>query len=292
MNATERQHLLDVYREALPADSKSKNVARAKLFLDWIGDRQISAENVRAYFEHAGETFASGTLANDWAIVRRMCRVNSIPWPFQWGEGPTVQEADVFAPGLPNEDIRDMIDVCRGRIQPQDTTLTPGDIHTTLLCIATVWGLRRRELCELTADHVNLPGQQLYITTAKSGRARYHHIPAFIIPHLTWDFGRNFSDSGMSAVFADLKRMIGLTIEDIGWHAIRRACIREARAAGIDAEHCDIYYRYKRSGRDMVRRYATSQVVGRFQNTITLGQQDLTIDTEFEEKHPYIRLWK
>lgn len=288
----ELQQLLDAYRDALPAGSKNKSTARAKLFLEWLGDRQITAENIRAYFEHASATYVSGTLANDWAIIRRMCRVSNIPWPFQWGEAPTVQEVDVFAPGLPNEDIRDMVDVCRGRIQPADPLVTPRPIHTSFLCIATVWGLRRRELCELTADHINLQEQRVYITTAKSGRARYHHIPDHVVQHLTWDFSRQVSDSAMSEIFAQIKRMIGLTIEDLGWHAVRRACIREARAAGIEPEHCDIYYRYKRSGRDMVRRYATSQVVGRFQNTVNMGQQDMEIDREFEDKHPYIRLWK
>ena len=299
MNKKSKQ-MLARYEASLPDAARAANLRIAGMFLEWLEDREFTAEMVRKWQakRRREHDLADGTLLKEWGIIRRLLVVNHIAqprlfpeWPFRKGDAPVVHESDVYAPALDSADIAAMVDVVLGKAKPQGG-LEPNPKHKAFLCLSTVWGLRRIEMVEMRTEFLDRKGSMLFVQTAKKGRQRWHGVPDYILPHLAeWGFEEPMTPLGLSKLFSDLKVMIGLNESEVGWHAIRRTAVWEAYAAGMNEAEVYSFYRWKRSSSHMPLRYATSKVVGRSGTRREMGGDDRKIDEKFYELHPFPRLW-
>jgi integrase len=286
--------MLKRYEASLPeGPTRAQNVRIAGMFLDWLEDRELSAENVRKWQakRRREKLLADGTIHHEFSILRRLFVVNGIEWPFRRGEAPVVHESEVYAPALDSQDIAAMVNVVLGREEPQGK-IKPAPVHKAFLCLSTVWGLRRVEMAEMRPEFLDTRNGMLFVQTAKKGRQRWHIVPDYIMPHLEeWGFRQPLNPTQLSALFSELKGMIGLDEPEVGWHSIRRSAVMEAYRAGLSEAEIYSFYRWKRSTFNMPLRYATSKVVSRSGVRAEVADEDRKIDQRFLELHPFPKLW-
>ncbi|MDD5510829.1 MAG: tyrosine-type recombinase/integrase [Dehalococcoidales bacterium] len=287
---SKQNKLLTVYELSLPDKSRAGQTARARAFLDWLGDREMSAENVRKWMDllkHKG--YADGSLAKDFRILRSLFIRNKMDWPFRRNDAPVIRERHVWAPTLAPTSIHTMVDVMRNA-----RVATP--YQKALLALSTVYGLRQGELQSITAESLDFTHKLIFIETEKHGRERYHMIPESILPYLKeWGFDRRFSSSMINLIFHQILEMAEVKVGgDVGWHAIRRACIMVARQAHIADNTIEAFYRWKRSGSNMTSRYSTAfQIVGGDEDSYAVMEgADEIVDQEIFKNHPFLRFWE
>lgn len=287
-----RQELLDHYAAVLPEAAKKERLARVSAFLSWLGNDEPSAEAVTKWIARLkGAGYADGSLLKEWGILRALFRRNDLVWPFRAGDAPIIHEQNVYAPALDPQDIAAMVDVALGRQPSQGPK--PDARHKCFLALATVWGLRREEMREMTPQNVDEKQSLLFVETVKHGRQRYHVIPTFIMPYLMeWGFKQAVSLPGLSLLFNHLKEMIGLKVSmELGWHSIRRSAVSAAFDCGLNEPEVNSFYRWKRSGSNMALRYAASRVVGRSGERAEIGGSDRQLDEKVYSLHPFVKMW-
>ncbi len=305
------QHsLLEKYSSSLPDASRRELTARARDFLQWLGEDSLDADAVRRYMLYLERHHeqADNTRRKAWGVIRRLCIINSIDWPFRRGDAPIVREQNEEAYALPIEDVKAMVDVVLGR--QESLGKLPDPRHRCCLCLSTVWGLRREEMAQMVPQYLDVEHRTLFVSTVKKGRQRYHSLPDYVtvedhkipgpglfaLPHLQdWGFRRPLSVSLVSELFEDLRGMIGLTgpvARGQGWHTVRRQAIKQAGRAGFNEPDCDNYYRWKRSTQSMFRRYAASREAGRAGILADVEPDDRRLDETFYAIHPFMNLWR
>jgi integrase len=285
-----KEELLEKYRESLPPSKPAQQIAIASDFLTWLGNREFTKENILKYNEYLRRKgYADGTIIRRFSVVHRLAVVNGIPCDFRRDERPEVQEINIYTPALDPDDIKAMVDCVRGML-PTGIEVRPE--HAAFLALSTVYGLRRVELLEIEPQFVDTKNQSIFIKTAKKGRQRYHLIPDNIVPYLdAWDFQRRFSKAGMTRMFEQLKDMIGLEAQEVGWHSIRRSAIAQAWRCGLTEPDIFSFYRWKRPMSNMALRYATAKVVGRAGEHADLSYGDRQVDELVFQVHPFLRFW-
>ncbi len=287
------KQLLDTYTSQLPPHAQAEYGSRAEKFLNWVDERELNAEMVRKWLEKLKrDSYADGSIRKDFGIIRRLFRVNNIPWTFKRGDAPIIREKEVWAPALDPNDIKAMVDVVLGREPTQGPV--PKLIHRVCLELSTLYGLRLQEMQTVTAETVDFNNTLIYVETAKKGRQRYHLIPEAIFLDLKeWGFTRPLSKSSYSYIFGDLKTMIGLNIpNDLGWHAIRRSLAKGLQDAGLPEYQVNMFLRWKRGGSNMALRYAQTPVVGRQGVQPGMAMEDRRLDEQvFEKFHPFLKFW-
>ncbi len=290
-----RGDLLEGYRNSLGEAARAYRVPRMRKFLEWLGDGEVDSEAVRKWLDKMRrENYADGTVWLEFSILRRMFKVNDIPWPFRRGDAPVVREHQVHAPRLDVGDVERMVRVVLGQEEPQGI-IVPDVRHKVFLCLSTVWALRREEMWEMERSFFDAERRLLFVQTAKHGRQRWHTVPPVLVPHLAeWGFDKRLSPSKISVLFQDLKRMIGFTDPvsyGVGWHSIRRAWVNTAEGVGIPDSAINNFCRWKRSSSDMRSRYGTSRVVGTSIDARELGQGDRQVDELVYHLHPFLQYW-
>lgn len=285
-----KETLLEKYRKSLPGTRPRPYLARAEAFLKWLHDREFVKENVQKWLQHlSDEGYADGTILHDFEIIRRLAIVNGIPWDFKRDEKPKLREIDIYTPLLASEDIKAMVECVRGL---RDSPIPPRPEHRAFLALSTVYGVRRIEMLEVEPHFLDVKGKTIFIQTAKKGRQRYHLIPDNILPYLVdWGFQRRLSRTSLSYIFVELRHMIGLTAEEVGWHAIRRSAVAEAYRCGLSEDIIYSYYRWKRPLSNMPMRYATGNVVGTAGKHIDVPFGDRRVDEEVFKVHPFVKFW-
>lgn len=316
------EDLLARYSASLPDGCRQSYTAIARAFLEWAGSRPLwddvpgpagvervaSAELVRKYENYLRSNtknhspYSSGTIRKIWAIVRRLYIVNKCEWPFRRGDAPIVPELEVQHSAMVPDEIEKMIDVALGRVESIE--LNPRPQHVAYLVLATVWGLRRIEMQEITPDRIDTRVRDgygtIYIETAKHGRQRYHLLPPFLIkPLQDYGFKRKRTTDYVSNVFTELKIMCGFTGDEsygVGWHSIRRAAVQALKDAGVEATDRSQFFRWKTSSRDMDERYATAPTVrmgkGSSGITASVGDEDRSLDLGVYAVHPFLKMWR
>jgi len=313
----EHEDFLARYSNRLPDGSKRNLTALGRAFVVWADSRPLwidipgpdgatervaNAELIRGYEKHLKRRYAPGTIRKNWAVLHRMYVVNKIDWPFRHGDAPVVPEKDVHNPRMHPSQIEKMIDVALG-LKPS-LELNPQPQHVACLVLSTIWGLRRGEMQEVSADIIDTKIRDgygtIYVETLKKGRQRYHLIPSYLIKPLT-DFGftRHHCVDYFSNVFTELKIMCGFTGDSaygVGWHAIRRSAVLALEEADLRDFEIDQYFRWKIGGRGMRARYASTPVVimgEEGEETIAaIGSEDRALDLKVYEVHPFLRMWK
>jgi len=307
------QDLLTRYSKSLPDGCCASYTALAREFLEWAGSRPIwadvpgpngmervaSADLVRKYMDHLRrEKYAPGTVRKNWALIRRFYVVNKIEWPFRRGDAPIVPEREIRAYAMPVEKVEKMIDVVLGRTESIE--LNPLPQHVAYLILSTVWGLRREEIAEITADRINAKLSDgygaLYVATLKKGRQRYHLLPSYLIPPLTaFGFEQPRSVDYVSNVFSEMKIMCGFIGDQYygsAWHSIRRAADKALKAAKIDPVDRRQFFRWKVSSSDMDERYSSSPDIPEEGTGGEIGESDRLLDLNIYEVHPFLKMWK
>ncbi len=291
------QTILDKYSAALPQPPRRDLVDTLRRFLESVGDAPLeSPQDIRQAWQKweaklRRRKFADGSIHMHFSIIRRGLRVSDITWPFTRGEAPVVRESEVFAPALDEDSVKAAIDVVRGIVPTH--TIEPQAIHRCFWSLSTVYGLRRKEMVDLTPDSLNIKKKMIFIETLKSGRQRYQMVPDCIMPYLVeWGFIHTVSNSGLSIMFHEICQMAGADIKWIGWHAIRRALVLYAERAGIPNAAADNFLRWKKSTSDMRRRYAAAPLVGFSGETDEMSADDSKQDALFFASHPFLKYWE
>jgi integrase len=287
-----KEELLERYKTSLSSSRPRPFMARAAAFIRWLGDREFNEENVLKWLDHLRKDgYADGTVVHDFKVIKRLAKVNGILLVFKRGDTPQIRETDTYAPALDPFDIQSMVECVRGRREP----LAPIDVrpqHAAYLALSTVYGLRRVEMAEMQPEFVDLKARTIFIQTAKKGRQRYHLIPENIIPYLeAWGFPRRLSSNSLSLLIGDLKAMIGLDEEEVGWHSIRRSAARQAYECGLKEPEIYSFYRWRRPSSNMPLSYAMTNVVGTRGAYVDVSYTDKTIDEKVFKLHPFVRFW-
>jgi hypothetical protein len=295
MTKEEKSALLERFVQAVSPSSRNYFRRYSRAFLDWVGDGDLDAAAVRGWFEHLKKQkypYADGTLHQAWAVVRRLFIVNKLEWPFHRWEAPIIREQEVFAPRLDPEAVSALVDIVRGKRRPEGER-KPDSRHKALLCLSTVWGFRREEMAAMVPAFLDYQNGLLFVETAKRGRQRWHALPEFLVPPLQeWGFKTTLSVATISKVFAELKAMLGYSEREVGWHAIRRAAIKEAYAFANEPQ-IHTFYRWKRPTSNMPLRSAMSPMVGPgVAVRRDIGQPDREVDELFYTHHPFVQYWR
>jgi integrase len=285
--------LWERYRDSLTEKSRRDFSSKVQKWLEWVKDRPLDEKAVLDYLEHlrAGQ-YAAGTVKETFSKLQRFAKVNGIAWQFRRDQKPTVQERDVHNYALPVEDVKMMVDICRGLRDPV-IKLQPQPCHTAYLCLSTVWWLRPGELQEMSSADIDFKNKQIYVATSKHGRERYHTIPDFLVPYLEpWGFSRPVTQSFIGGLFRDLADMIGFHVYGVGWHAIRRSAAKLGDAIGMSVPEGMIYGRWAGGQTPMFARYAMSKTVTREGATAGTGIEDARIDEKVYSLHPFVQMWR
>jgi integrase len=290
-----KEELLEKYKQALSKTRPGPYIARAAAFLRWLGDRDFNEANVLKWLEHLRtmeDGYADGTIAHDFTIVKRLAKVNGITLVFRSSDTPQVHETSVYIPLLDGYDIQSMVSCVRGMHAPfNDVEVRPE--HAAFLALSTVYGLRRVEMAEMKPEFLDFKARTIFVQTAKRGRQRYHLIPECIISYLEdWGFKQVLSTSHLSRLMQDLKAMIGLSEEEVGWHSIRRSAVREAYTCGLTDPEILSFYRWRRPRSSMPLSYAMGHVVSTRGSFADVSYTDRGIDEKVFNLHPFVKFWE
>ena len=278
------EHLRQFAR-SLSDDSRGYMLAYARRFIRECGS--TSRGDIEAWFQRLrAQGYKSTTIRTVWFIVKSLFRVNGLPWPFAPHEAPDVEAAEQTVYMIDPEALRAMV------LATTDARRV-GRLLTAHLALASVYGLRREELANLTPDHLNLRDRVLYVQTVHGGPTRYHRIPEVLVPVLQWARPaiRPRGLRAMDREWHRLERVIGMAhVKGMGWHAVRHALSYHLHETGLPEAFIASFMRWASSERRMVHRYPRATVVG-FGARQTLPLRDEEIDRAVFEVHPFLPYW-
>jgi len=279
-----RQDLLDRYAASLPSTRPGQKIGWARKFLEWVGGRELSAANVRDYYQSLRDDgYAPGTVLQNHKILHRLFVVCGLEFPLNRGETPVVSERDVLNYRLATHDIESMIRVARDM----------GPEHRCFLALSTVYGLRRVEMVGMIPQSLDVKSGLIFVETAKHGRQRYHLIPPEILPYLTeWGFRYRVSEARMTQLFIELRKAIGLDVPYLNWHAIRRQLTRLLWEARFTLPEINEFMRWKSGSSGMAVHYGASKEIGTSTDLTQLGQEEQRLDEKIFARHPLLPLWR
>ncbi|GAI16318.1 unnamed protein product, partial [marine sediment metagenome] len=226
----DRFRLLQKYAYNLPDDRYCSH------YVSYVGDFLESAgaldkESINKYLARLKrQGKKAGTISFHFRVIRTFFNVNKLDWPYRRGEAPQIRQRDEYRPALAPELIRIMVEAAKdGRL---DTA------PACFLALATAYGPRREELCDLETSDVDLKRNTIFISTIKHGRERYHLIPVEIKPYLErHDFSQRYNLTQMSRLFWVIVNGSGLEAlkpQRLGWHSIRHTVKTLLDKSGLD----------------------------------------------------------
>jgi len=285
-----KDELLSKYESNL-AGAKRKNhyLNTARKFFEYADN--LDKETIGGYIKKlAREGKSPGSLNFAFRVIKRLFVVNGLEgeWPFHQGEAPPIGQREENKPALAPELIQTMIDAAKSG--------TLGPDEACFLALSTTYGLRREEMYVLESKDIDFKGNNIFISTVKMGRQRYHLIPPEIKPYLErHDFNTRYSDTAMSQMFWRVINNSGLSAfqsERLGWHSIRRTLITLLHQSGVDPFTVHQFMRWKGAQRDfaMDTRYHATHFVGlEGKQVVAMEAQS---DKEVFEKHPLLKFWR
>lgn len=197
--------------------------------------------------------------------------------PFKNILAPKVDLYKQEHPTLSNEAIIQLITTIKGEGTAQEKAF---------LSISTTFGLRNAELCQITQENIKQQGNDLYlfVNTKKGGFPRWHLIPDQIKPYI---LNYTFKTVSLTDSYLVFKAIINNSIEKvegrIGWHAIRRALIKDLYTQQSFSDYeLDTYFRYCTCKESMIKRYS------RLDNN---DSQLFEIDKKIFKGHPFLNYW-
>ncbi len=221
---------------------------------------------------------------NDPASMTTLIQAMSLPGP-KWDVGkrwmPEVQSSDIAKPEISIDDLAQIIKCARsGKLTPAETAFT---------AVASIYGYRRGELCNIQAKDINYKGGLVYRETEKGGERRDQILAPCIVPYLIkYPFDLKYSPTQMSKLFHIICAKSGVkTVYHQGWHSFRHRVLVDIRDtfAGMKnipmepALIAKIFLCWKQS--------TSSQMEDRYYTKKLLEIDKLVIDN-----HPIAKYWK
>jgi len=283
-----RADLLEKYASNLPDDRYRNHYASyARAFLESAA--ALDKESINKYLAKLKrQKKSAGTINFAFRVVRTLFNVNKLDWPYRRGEAPQIRQRDEYRPALDPELIRIMVEAAKdGRL---DT------VPACFLALATTYGPRREELCDLEPGDVDLKRNTIFISTIKHGRERYHLIPVEIKPYLErHDFSKRYNLTQMSQLFWVIVNGSGLEAlkpQRLGWHSIRHTVKTLLDKSGLDPFTVHQFMRWKGADREFAMdvRYHASHFVGL--EGARVVTEEAESDKEVFEKHPLLEFWR
>jgi integrase len=306
-----KAEIMERFRAELSGSSQHTQKDRAfyaQKFLEFAGDRPFEEWNKRMvndFLERLkDEGYAPGTIRKIYSIVKRVfdaaksvyeadkyklissvnpndpgalaqvLKAMALPGP-TWDLGkrsaPRVNSRDTVKPTVTLEQIRAMVEAAKDL----------GDGYTPYLCLSSIYGLRRAELCRVRREHIDFEGRTIYILTAKGGEQRYQLLCEEAVPYLIECNFPPLSLFQMSSIYHRICAKAGIALEEgTGWHAPRRFLDTElVKLFGELPTH--IFLRWKLS--------SSSQMVERY---FSAGGDPIEIDKMVLKDHPVVPLWR
>lgn len=288
--------------------TRRDRVFYARMFLDFASDRSLSEWNKQLVNEFLDSLvkadYAPMTIRKVYGIVKRVfdaakavheqrrtelisevdskrpsamaevLKAMALPGP-TWDLGkrgaPRVESEDMVKPTTSLEQITTMIEAVKNDTEP-----------AAYLGLGSIYGLRREELCRVSAEHLDFNKKTIYVLTCKGGQRRHQLLCDEIIPILQdYDFKRQFTPYMMTALYHKICRHANVEPEpDSGWHIFRRYLDTElVDIAPIGEMSAKIFLRWKlSSSSEMQLRYYTKDF--------------LEVDKQVIEYHPVVPLWR
>lgn len=193
-------------------------------------------------------------------------------WPMARRDGPVVTDRDEVKPVLTIEEIEAMI-----------RTVKDGSLGTAAACflaLATTYGLRREEMRRIEPGDLDYSGGTIFISTAKGGNPRIHHLAGEILPYVKQhDFREVHSLFNISRQYMLIEAKAGVRHPDgAGFHAIRRR-LDAILMDELPVPAVRLFLRWKmRSSSDMPLRYYSKDLAEN--------------DAEAFSVNPFLELWK
>jgi integrase len=277
--------MLEKYIESLSDDGKRKGGARTDVyrFLEFVGYRELTHDNIKAYIEHLRELeFADGTIRLVWGRIHRFFIVNKLEWPCRTQDTPMVRESQRYAPAMHPQIICQYIELARqGKLSPR---------ATAFLALSTVYGLRRSELRQVRQEDIDFKSKTILIHTAKHGRERLHKLPDEIIPYISKYDWPPVSDHWVGRAFAEIEWAAGREhIHETGFHSFRRTVVTEV---GTHCTQLVVHRFFRWASVSMEQQYTAARYIGlETGDEHNVGGEDLSSDKLVFEHHPFIKAW-
>ncbi|MDO9334185.1 MAG: hypothetical protein Q7T57_06670 [Dehalococcoidales bacterium] len=205
--------------------------------------------------------------------VAEVLKAMALPPP-NWDLGkrsaPKVEASDRVKPAHTLEEIQTMVQAAKSGL------LEPADV--AYLALASVYGLRREELCRVQVD--DFDRNTIFVRTAKGGEQRKQLLCEAIVPYLKYDFGGRYSPSCMSQRYWRICVKAGIQpVEGSGWHNFRRY-LDTVLVETFGELKAYIFLRWKISSSSlMTERY--------------YSRDPLEVDRQvLENGHPVVGLWQ
>jgi len=255
-------------------ETKSVYVSEINKFLNFTKKQGIDIDSwaVRKFFDHLeNNEYSRSYQRNAWFALKKYFKALGIPWELDTNEYPQLDKSRVAKVTLSREQVIRMIKI----IQSYGS-----DKEKVLLCLCSVYALRRSEVCGIKEKDINREQNILYIRTKKNGEPRYHLIPEEIRSYIyPWDFDTRISISGASVIFNNiLKKAKIKKLPRMGIHSLRRSVITELNSSGIAPMRVYNFARWKRGQFGMLSEYDNPDF--------------REVDKQIFKKHPFLRIWR
>jgi len=161
-----------------------------------------------------------------------------------------------------------------------------GTIEIGYIALSTVYGMRRVEIYNIEAEHIDIDGRALLVTPVKilgTVRERQHVIPEEIVEYL-FDMQDGLKKVRSKPAVTALNRLFDAMCIDsgiektrwLGLHSIRRALASGLFTNGLDYTLVKDFMRWKERASDMPAHYLRDWKL---------------VDTKVFEKHPFLKEW-
>lgn len=271
------REVLDDYRRA----AGPKFAAIVEGF--WRREGRLSDDTLRHYVRRLqADGYKPGTVDLHVRTLRAFARRYHLPVP----AAPKLDyrlERDSERVALDREMVVRMVEAAR-RSLPQEAAA---------MALASTYGLRSGEIARVRAEDVDREGERVFVRSEKGSVQRWCWLPPEIAAWLPdpWQ-----PISNPSAIFRRLypepQRPRG-----VGWHALRRALVRDLKAAGVGREDRVRFLRWAQAGSGADRMdalYASANMEATARGKERVREEDQgrrEHDAAVWAAHPYLPLW-
>jgi len=271
-----KDEILKAMREGMAGSSEhtiSQFISITERF--WKYSRgDLSRSSVVKYIQHLErEGYAASTRKQQFVVIKRIFDFAKVEWPFGKrvpADVPTaVPDWEVVKVVFTLDEVAAMVAAARNNPQ-----------WAALLCVSTVYGLRRVEIMNIQPEDIDLKRGLLRIMTRHGGQLREHAIHPHLVPHLEAYPCGLYSDNMLSSIFHQIEVAAGMEKkEGSGWHGIRRTLLGELVNAGLPLPLIYSFMRWKLS--------VQFGMLGTYYNV-----SPAEVDEKVFEAHPFLEMWK
>ena len=268
----------------------------AKVFLEFLGDRQMPTGKDNTAVAEAGRIFrrfflhrrehgiSERTLTKEFIQLKKLADSNNCPWPFTSDDRPVAEE-EPFAPAFMPDEIETLI---RARDE-----YSKGELF--YLAVSTTWGLRREEMVRIRKRDYNEQTIKIKIAKQKGRALRVEHvIPDEINPVLQNYHPHLNNINSLSYLFYRVLNKAGIERrKGYGWHSVRRT-LRTLLEWNLAENRLPLslvadYMGWSRTQKGIV--YGGAPMLGIYSHPEIMSADPFAIDRLVLGVHPFLKHW-